>query len=281
MHETTAADRVEHRVTEDFHEAQAILPPGRRTYEENDDPEEDHHATPREEPPEEEPALGEAPPDPAAAWCDVSGHDVDTRDHMPYREPRGYHPEDVPGDGNCLFHALTTVAGWRGTAAQMRLCVVDYALAHSNDVWSGLPTGQRMQDVFMEERRRYNPRGDAEMNAGRFPSCEVRMGTDRVYGTILEAHVAVMVMGSVKRTQRSGTGSASRAHRGSVCNTSTRAANTSRSRTWCTADCPRVKGDSSVTCGERVSGSVGHAPPLDHRREHPKKMRPPSAASTA
>ena len=77
----------------------------------------------------------------------------------------------------------------------MRLRVVGSALAHRNDVWSGLPIGQHMQDVLLEERRRYNAGGDAEMNARRFPSYEVRMGTDRVYGTILEAHAAGMVMG--------------------------------------------------------------------------------------
>ena len=83
---------------EDFHDAQSIILLGRRTYDEDDDPEEDHHAHPREEPPEE-PALGEAPPDPAAAQRDFS-HEKDTRDDMPYREPRGCRPEDVPGDGN-------------------------------------------------------------------------------------------------------------------------------------------------------------------------------------
>ena len=170
-HGTTAADRVEYLVTEDFHGAQSILLPGRRTYDEGNDPEEgDHHdpALPREEPPEREPALGENPPDPAAALRDAS-HAVDTRDDMPYREPRGYRPEDVPGDGNCLFHALTTAAGWGETAAQMRQRVVHYAVAHNNDVWSGLPIGQHMQDVLMEERRRYNLRDDAEVNATRFP----------------------------------------------------------------------------------------------------------------
>ena len=62
-----------------------------------------------------------------------------------------------------------SAAGWRETAAQMRLHVVDYALARSNDVWSGLRIGQHMQNVLLEERRRYNARGDAEMNARRFP----------------------------------------------------------------------------------------------------------------
>ena len=46
----------------------------------------------------------------------------------------------------------------------------------------------------MEERRRYNPRDEAEVNATR-PYCEVRMSTDRVYGTIFEAHLGGMVMG--------------------------------------------------------------------------------------
>ena len=137
-HRTTPADRVEYLATEDLKGAQSLLP-GRRTYEEGNDPEEDHDpALPREELPEQEPALGylgENPPDPAAAQRDAS-HDVDTRDDMPYREPQGYRPEDVPGDGNCLFHALTTAAGWRETAAQMRQRVVNYAVAH-NDVWSG------------------------------------------------------------------------------------------------------------------------------------------------
>ena len=35
----------------------------------------------------------------------------------------------LPGDGNCLFHALTTAAGWGETAAQMRRRVVHYAVA--------------------------------------------------------------------------------------------------------------------------------------------------------
>ena len=70
MHRTTAADRVENLATEDFHGAQSILLPGRRTYEDGNDPEEDHHdpAFPREEePPEQEPALGENPPDPGTS----------------------------------------------------------------------------------------------------------------------------------------------------------------------------------------------------------------------
>ena len=94
-----------------------------------------------------------------------------------------------------LFHALTTAAGWGETAAQMRQRVLHNAVAHNHDVWSGLPLGQHMQDVFLEERRRYNPREEAEVNATRFPSYEVRMSTDRVYGTILEACVASINMG--------------------------------------------------------------------------------------
>ena len=79
----------------------------------------------------------------------------------------------------------------------------------------------RVHALLLEERRRHNARGEAEVNATRFPSYEVRMSTDRVYGTVLEACVAGMVMGrrcsSDKRTPRNGTGSASRAHRGAIC----------------------------------------------------------------
>ena len=97
MHRTTATDCVEYHVTEDFHGAQTSLLPGRRTCKEDD------LAPSREEPPEE-PGLGEDPRDPVAAQRDAS-HEVDTRDDTPYREPRGYRPEDVPGDGNCLFQS--------------------------------------------------------------------------------------------------------------------------------------------------------------------------------
>ena len=110
---------------------------------------------------------------------------------MPYREPRGYRQEDVPGDGNCLFHALTTAAGWGETAAQMRQRVVHHAVAHSNDVWSGLPIGQRLQDVLVEERRRCNPRDEAEVNATRFPSNEVRMSTDNVARMVMGREVLI------------------------------------------------------------------------------------------
>ena len=40
VHRTTAADRVEYLATEDFHGAQSILLPGRRTYDEGNDKEE-------------------------------------------------------------------------------------------------------------------------------------------------------------------------------------------------------------------------------------------------
>ena len=77
-----AADRVEFLATEDFHGAQSILLPGRRTYEEGNDPEEekeDHHhdpALPREEPPEREGADFNIPGLPHSTVKQLQGANV-------------------------------------------------------------------------------------------------------------------------------------------------------------------------------------------------------------
>ena len=87
----------------------------------------------------------------------------------------------IPGDGNCLFHALVAASGAVTTHMELRLAVVEYAMANPGHTFVGNSFVDWMNIIEQEDRRH---RTYAQF-----------MATNSVEGGTFEAHVAGIVLG--------------------------------------------------------------------------------------